>query len=59
MAVTRAGRGRRVWEVELIGRLAMPVVISVGVGVGVVPPFGVQLGVLRGVAISVEVRSEP
>ena len=59
MAVTRAGRGRRVWEVELVGRLAMPVVISVVVGVGVVPPSGAQLGVLWGVAISAEVRSEP
>ena len=55
--MTRAGRGRRVWEVELVERLAMPVVV--GIGVGVVPLSGALLGVLRGVAISAEVRSEP
>ena len=48
--MTRAGRGRRVWEVESVGRLAMPVVI----GVEVVPPSGA----LWGVAIAAEVRSE-
>ena len=52
MAATKAGRGKRVWEVELVGRLARPVVVGVGDG----PPSGVLLGallgVLRGVTIS-------
>ena len=48
MAVTRDGRGRRVWEAGFVTRLVRPVVV----GARDVPLFGALLGVLRGVAIS-------